>query len=185
MAVKQRTEAEPESRLHFRLMSLAYKFRDFILPRIEILKEVGIEEGFHVLDFGCGPGSYIAPLVRLVGSSGKVYALDKNPLTIEAVNTLACKRGLPNVQTILSNCHTGLPSESVDVVLMYDVLHHLGSCEGVCRELHRVLKRVGILSVSDHHLKQDDIVQMVTEGELFKFSMKGRRTYRFLKKESY
>jgi len=56
----------------FRLMVIAFKIRDFFLPRINILKEVGIMTGFHVLDFGCGPGSYIIPLSELVGKTGKV-----------------------------------------------------------------------------------------------------------------
>jgi len=42
--------AKPKSNLDFRLMSLTYKFRDFILSPMSILKEVGIKSGFHVLD---------------------------------------------------------------------------------------------------------------------------------------
>jgi ubiquinone/menaquinone biosynthesis C-methylase UbiE len=172
------------SKLDFKLMSLIYKLRDFLLPRMEILKEAGIEEGFYVLDFGCGPGSYVMPLVRLVGDAGKVYTLDKNPFAIKAVEALAAKKGLPNVQTILSDCDTGLPSESIDAVLLYDVLHHLGARDKVLMELHRVLKHHGVLSVSDHHLKRDDIIRMVTEGGLFKLSIEGKRTCRFLRKET-
>ncbi len=172
------------SDLDFKLMSLAYKLRDFLLPRMEVLKEVGIEEGFYVLDFGCGPGSYVMPLARLVGDSGKVYALDRNPFAIRAVEALAVKKGLPNVHTILSDCDTGLPSESIDAVLLYDVLHHLDARGNVLNELYRVLKHHGVLSVSDHHLKRDGIIQMVTEGGLFKLSIAGKRTCRFLKKET-
>ena len=62
--------------LDFRLMSLAFRLRDFRLPRMEILEEVGIQTGFRVLDYGCGPGSYVAAASDLVGPSGKVYALD-------------------------------------------------------------------------------------------------------------
>jgi ubiquinone/menaquinone biosynthesis C-methylase UbiE len=44
------------------------------------VKEVGIREGFSVLDFGCGPASYVKAVAELVGKSGKIYALDINPL---------------------------------------------------------------------------------------------------------
>jgi trans-aconitate methyltransferase len=44
--------------LSFKLMDLAFKIRDFISPRINVLEEVGIEPGNTVLDYGCGPGSY-------------------------------------------------------------------------------------------------------------------------------
>ena len=83
--------------LHFKFMSFGYKFRDFLLPRMNILKEVGIEPGFHVLDYGCGPGSYIIPLAELVGSSGKVYALDIQPLAIQGVRSIASRKQLANV----------------------------------------------------------------------------------------
>jgi ubiquinone/menaquinone biosynthesis C-methylase UbiE len=54
-----------ESNLDFRLMALSYKLRDFLLPRRKILEEVGIERGKVVLDYGCGPGSYLIPLTEL------------------------------------------------------------------------------------------------------------------------
>jgi ubiquinone/menaquinone biosynthesis C-methylase UbiE len=59
-------------------MSFSYKFRDFFLPRKNILKEVGIKPGFHVLDYGCGSGSYITAVAELAGKSGKIYASQQN-----------------------------------------------------------------------------------------------------------
>jgi 23S rRNA U2552 (ribose-2'-O)-methylase RlmE/FtsJ len=69
--------------LHFKLMSFEYKIRDFFNPPVKILKELGIKQGYYVIDFGCGPGSYSFSSSRLVGSNGKVYALDINPLAID------------------------------------------------------------------------------------------------------
>ncbi|MBA7670939.1 hypothetical protein ES703_79088 [subsurface metagenome] len=51
---------KPMSDCHFKFMSFGYKFRDFFLSRKKILDEVGIKEGFHILDCGCGPGGYVA-----------------------------------------------------------------------------------------------------------------------------
>jgi ubiquinone/menaquinone biosynthesis C-methylase UbiE len=174
-------KAKLKSNLDFRLMSLTYKFRDFLRPRMDILKEVGIETGFHVLDYGCGPGSYIMPLVKLVGDSGKVYALDMHPLAIEKVRGLISKKRITNIMTILSDCDTGLPPQSLDVVLLYDILHDLDEPDRVIAELHRILKPKGILSVSDHHMKQGDIESRINSGRLFKLSAKGERTYNFSK----
>jgi ubiquinone/menaquinone biosynthesis C-methylase UbiE len=182
MPVKE-TRLKPKSNLDFRLMSLSYKFRDFIKPRMRVLDEVGIEEGFHVLDYGCGSGSYIVALAELVGKSGKIYALDIHPLAIQAVRRIAAKKGITNVQTILSDCQTGLPSNSVDVVLLYDILHNLEEPGRVLAELHRVLRTKGILSLSDHHLKEEEIISQVTGGGLFKLSAKGKRTYSFSREE--
>ena len=163
-------------------MSCGYKFRDFFLPRLNILKEVGIKPGFHVLDYGCGPGSYIMPLAELVGKSGKIYALDIHPLAIQKVQDIASKKQLTNVETILSDCQTGLPDDTLDAVILYDAFHHLSDPDVVLKELHRVLKPDGILSFGDHHMKENEIVSKVTNGGLFRLSRKGQRAYTFLKK---
>lgn len=175
--------AKPKPNLEFKLMSFAFKFRDFFVPRMNVLKEVGIKPGFQVLDYGCGPGGYIVPLAELVGKSGKIYALDIHPLAIQRVQSIASKKQLTNVETICSDCKTGLPDNSVDVVLLYDTLHALSDPNGVLEELHRVLKSNGILSSSDHHMKENEIVSKVTNRGLFRLSGKGQKTYSFLKEE--
>jgi ubiquinone/menaquinone biosynthesis C-methylase UbiE len=172
-----------ESNFGFRFMALGYKFRDLRLPRKNVLIEVGIKPGFHVLDYGCGPGSYIVPLAQLVGESGKIYALDSYPLAIQKARDIASKKQLANVETILSDCKTGLRDSSLDVVLLYDIFHHLSGPNRILKELHRVLKLDGVLSLSDHHMKEDEIVSGVTNSGFFALSRKGRRTYSFLKKQ--
>jgi ubiquinone/menaquinone biosynthesis C-methylase UbiE len=172
---------QPKSNLDFKLMALTYKFRDLFLPRKNILKEVGLMLGFHVLDYGCGPGSYIIPLAELVGKSGKIYALDIHPLAIQKIQKIASKKKLTNVETILSDCKTGLQDDSIDVVLLYDTFHDLSDPNGVLEELHRTLKPNGILSFSDHHMKEDEIISKVTSGGLFRLSRKGKKTYTFLR----
>jgi len=64
---------KPMSGMSFKLMSLVFKVRDLLRPRSDVLKEAGIEPGSVVLDFGCGPGGYIAPqrrMDRLLGRAG-------------------------------------------------------------------------------------------------------------------
>jgi ubiquinone/menaquinone biosynthesis C-methylase UbiE len=172
-----------QSNFDFKMMALLFKFRDLFLPRKNVLKEVGIQSGFHVLDYGCGPGSYIVPVRELVGTSGKIYALDINPLAIQMVQKIVSKRQLTNVETIHSDCKTGLPDSSVDVVLLYDTFHALRDPNGVLEELHRVLKLNGVLSFSDHHIKENEIISKVTNGGLFGLSRKGIRTYNFAKEK--
>lgn len=170
-----------ESNLGFRLMSFMFKFRDFFRPRMDVLKEVRIKTGDNVLDYGCGPGSYIIPLAGLTGKEGTIYALDIHPLAIQMVQDIASKKQLTNVETICSDSKTGLPDNSIDVVLLYDVIHDLDNSDEVLEELHRVLKLNGILSVSDHHMKENEIVSKVTNRELFRLSEKSERTYSFLR----
>lgn len=166
--------AKPQSGLSFKLMSLGFKIRDIVRPRGNVLKEVGIRPGFGVLDFGCGPGGYILPLIKLVGEPGKVFAMDMNPAAVLTVKSLALKHKLENVETILAESKTGLPDGIMDVVLLYDVLHHLKKPDDVLQELRRVLKPDGILSVTDHHMKSGEIIDTITGGGLFRLSGQGK-----------
>lgn len=171
--------------LAFRFMSLGFTFRDLILRPKNILETVGVRPGFTVLDYGCGPGSYSIIGAELVGRSGKVYALDISPLAVQWVQRNAAKKGLTNIETILSDCKTGLPGGSIDIVLLYDTLHDLRNPEDTLKEIYRVLKPSGILSVSDHHMKDGEIVSRVTSDGLFRFEERrrtmGKKTYRFSK----
>ncbi|MGB7061095.1 MAG: class I SAM-dependent methyltransferase [Candidatus Zixiibacteriota bacterium] len=172
---------EPTPDSHFKTMCFMYKFRDLFLPRKNVLKEVDIKPGFHILDYGCGPGSYSIVAARLVGDSGKVYALDVHPLAIQRVGNAASKKGLKNIETIQSDCATGLGDESIDIAFLYDILHHLSEPDAVLGELHRVLKPSGILSCNDHHLKEEEIISKIISTGLFKLSSKGKKTYSFSK----
>ena len=170
-----------QSELDFRIMALTFKLRDFFFSRKKIIKEIGIKPGFHVLDYGCGPGSYILPLAKLVGEKGKIYALDIHPLAIEKVKKIILKRKLKNVELIKSDCKTGLPDESIDLVLLYDTYHDLREPDKVLKELHRILKPEGILSFRDHHMREKEIISQVSKNNLFKLLRKGKFNYIFVK----
>ncbi|MDY7039795.1 MAG: class I SAM-dependent methyltransferase [Chloroflexota bacterium] len=167
--------------LEFNLTSLWFKLRDLLSPPEDTLSEVGIEAWFCVLDYGCGPGSYSLVAAQWVDQSGKVYAADINAIALKHVQKVASKRGLTNVETIHTDCATDLPSDSVDAVLLYDTYHDLTDPDAVLEELHRVLKPGSILSCSDHHMTEENILTAVTKRGLFGLSHKGKKTYQFLK----
>lgn len=170
-----------ESNFGFAVMAFFFKFRDLFMPPREFLNEAGIKSGSHVLDFGCGPGSYSFAASRLVGKDGKVYALDIHPSAIKRVKRVAEKRGLSNIEAIYSDCSTGLEEGSVDFVLLYDIFHHLSDPDSVMKELNRIMKPNSILSFSDHHMKEEEILPEVTKGGLFKLLRKHKKTYSFIK----
>ncbi len=162
-------------------MSLKFKLRDLLLPRKKILEEAGIKAGNNVLDFGCGPGGYLPSLSKMVGETGKIYALDINPLAIEMVQKLITGKCLKNVETILSGCETGLPDESLDAVLLYDVYHGLSQPQKILAEINRVLKPDGVLSFNDHHMQDEEITGKLTEGGFFRLLKKGEKVHNFTK----
>jgi ubiquinone/menaquinone biosynthesis C-methylase UbiE len=160
-------------------MSLKFCVRDRIWPPAEALRRMGILPGHTVLDFGCGPGGYSLAAARLVGPTGKVYALDVNPIAISAVQRAAEKERLGNVATLLADSAADLPKGSVDVVILHDVLHLLADPAKVVASLRRALKREGLLWVDDHHMKEAAIISAISSDGLFGVSRNFKGTYCF------
>jgi ubiquinone/menaquinone biosynthesis C-methylase UbiE len=172
---------KPIPNIAFRGMKLSYKARDFIRPRQMILSEVPIKSGDTVLDYGCGTGSYTFIIAKIVGPQGHVIAVDIHPLAIMHVKGLIKSRDIRNVDTILSDCETGLPEDSVDVILLFDIFHMFNDPNKILRELHRVLAPHGILSFSDHHMSEVTIINGMTGSNLFKLKGRAEHTFSFVK----
>jgi len=166
---------------YFRLMSFFLWLRDGFISPAKKLQDAGLKPGNQVLDFGCGPGSFSLAAAGIVGQSGKVHALDVHPLALRSVERKSKKGGFQNIETISSDRATGLPDQSVDFVILNDVLHELDDSDAVLAELHRILKLEGTLFFSDHHMNEKDFMTMLTQKGLFRYSRKGYKAYLFSK----
>ncbi len=167
------------SDLSFRGMALWLRLRErFRAPKAELLNH-GLGPGQVVLDFGCGIGSYSIPAARIVGDEGLVYALDIHPLAIRAVERRAREANLSNIRTILSSGDTALADGSVDVVLLYDVLHSVAEKEALMEELYRVLKPGGLLLVKPDHMTRDELLDKVQPGASFSLQRERGESFEF------
>ncbi len=164
-------------------MSLIFWLRDKVVPPLQVLNEVGIEPGYFVLDFGCGPGGFTIAAAELVGTHGKVFAADIHPLAIKKVKRKARRRKMDHIQTIRTDCETGIKSGTIDVVLFYDTFHSLDYPEKILAELHRILKTGRTMSFSDHHLEEEEIIESITGSGHFNLIRRTSETYIFKKCE--
>jgi ubiquinone/menaquinone biosynthesis C-methylase UbiE len=121
----------------------------------DMLKQIGISRGQTVLDFGCGYGAYTIPVAEIVDEQGKVYALDKDKEALDALKQRGELADLNNIDRIETSgeLKIGLPDESVDVVLLFDVFHSFYFPQVVDRirlwgEIGRVMKPSAFLSIS-------------------------------------
>jgi len=137
-----------------------------------------------VLDFACGPGRYVVAVSKAIGKTGKLYALDTSSLALGIIRKIVDVNKLSNVKSIESDCSTGLLDEELDAVLLYDAFHGFDDQKAILSELHRVLKPAGVLSFSDIHMEEKDIVSCLTSDNLFKLKSKNQLTYTFVKKKT-
>ena len=149
------------------------EFRDWMATHVEeALRSAGVSSGQTVLDFGCGAGAYSLAAARLVGASGRVYALDTKKRVLEALARRATCEGLGQLHTVLADGGAGavaLPGASVDVALLYDVLQLIDDQRALFRELGRLLRPGGVLSVFPMHVGPKRLKELVEAVGGFSF----------------
>ncbi len=125
-----------------------------------VFGELKLKEGDCFLDLGCGTGDYAIQAAKIIGDSGKVFALDIWKNLIDDLTEKADSQGLTNVKALASDITWPLPIEDncVDVCLMATVLHTLdiaGDGKALFNEIRRVLKPDGRVAIIE--CKKEDM----------------------------
>jgi SAM-dependent methyltransferase len=100
---------------------------------------LGDVRGKTVLDFGCGTGENIVPLVL---RGAHVIGLDVSPELVGLARQRLDGAGLNADLRVASAYATGLPDESVDVIFSISLIHHLDIAQ-VTQEMLRILAKGG------------------------------------------
>jgi ubiquinone/menaquinone biosynthesis C-methylase UbiE len=149
----------------FRMMSLIFGIRDKFVSVSSLLNEFGIEPGQTVVDYGCGPGSYIKRASELVGPQGRVFALDIHELAIEAVTKRAARERLVNVTPVLTERNKcSLPDGIANVIYALDMFHMVSDPKGLMRDLNRISKRSGFLFIDNGHQTRDEARSKIADS---------------------
>ncbi len=111
-----------------------------------IIRSLNIKKGSAVLDVGCGTGLIIPWLIEAVGSSGRVTALD---IAERMLLVARRKYNLPNVEYIHGSVEeTPFLDDSFDEIVCHNCFPHIARKDEAAREMFRVLKQGGRVSVS-------------------------------------
>jgi SAM-dependent methyltransferase len=126
-----------------RILDMRSAERDaaFLLPYIE--------PGQTLLDCGCGPGQITVGLAR-AANPGRVTGIDLDAAVLEAARRRAADADVANVEyREASAVALPFPDESFDVVYFHALLMHLPAPQHALAEAQRVLKRGGLVAVSE------------------------------------
>ncbi|MCZ6836747.1 MAG: methyltransferase domain-containing protein [Planctomycetota bacterium] len=126
--------------------------REIFAGRFKLAELVGPPPGAVVADIGAGTGFMSHVFAQQVGPSGKVYAVDINPVMMGRIAENADEAGLTNIEPILCTDKTvELPDESVDIAFICDVYHHFEYPKNSMTSLWHALKPGGQVVVVDFH----------------------------------
>lgn len=108
-----------------------------------------LQSGMKVLDCGCGVGSITLDLAERV-SPGQVVGVDVDETQLAVARKGAAERGLTNVSFEQGDVyHLHFDDGSFDAVLAHTLLMHLSDRARVFAEMRRVLRKGGIIGISD------------------------------------
>lgn len=118
----------------------------FLNPQ-KIINKLSIRKGMRVAHFGCGTGFFTFPIAEKVGENGIVYALDVLGSKIDLINSQARSANFSNITAKKVNLEekegSKLESDSVDWVILVNILFQNINKSKIIREAKRILKQGG------------------------------------------
>lgn len=124
----------------------------------EVVKALGLEPGQTACDIGAGPGYFALKLARVVGATGRVWAVDVEPYILGVLRDRIAEAGLGNVTPVLAVPDDPLlPGALCDVILIVDTYHHFPDGSAYLRRLVGSLRPGGRIVNIDYHKRDTPV----------------------------
>jgi predicted methyltransferase len=127
--------------------------RDGYQKPIQVIEALHLKPGQAVADLGSGSGYFTRRLVAAVTDTGKVYAIDVEADMLRYVEDSLIHTHAPyTVEFILTQSDTlKLPPDSVDLIFVCNVYHHLEGRTTYFRHAQSALKPGGRIAIIDFY----------------------------------
>jgi predicted methyltransferase len=113
-----------------------------------IFAAMQVKPGAVVADVGAGDGYFTTRLSKAVGDSGRVYAVDVNPVSIGRLRTRLTEAGLRNVEIVQGDVDDPkLPAAAIDAALIVNAYHEMDQYPAMLAKLRGALKPDGRLVI--------------------------------------
>ena len=127
--------------------SLDNKIRKWIQNPHKILAPY-LKEGMKVLDIGCGPGFFSIELAKMVGNTGKVFAIDLQEGMLQKIKSKIHGTELEDrIQLVKSEGDQIRIPGKVDFILAFYMVHEVPNKNKLFEALKKVLVEKGQLLI--------------------------------------
>lgn len=120
-------------------------------------RDLKINNNSKVADIGAGVGWLTIHLAQYVGSQGKVYAVDIEPLYIFHIEQVIKTKKLNNIQAILgSDIDPKLPNNTLDAVIILIAYHEFVKPLTMLTKIYQAIKfgaRLGIIDRDNDQMR--------------------------------
>ncbi len=127
--------------------------RDQYQKPAEVIQALGLKPGMVVADLGSGSGYFTRRFVEAVTETGKVYAIDVEPEALKHVKDSVEHMHIPyTAEFVLAQPdNPKLPFESVDLIFLCNVYHHLENRTTYFTNVKSALKPGGRIAIIDFY----------------------------------
>lgn len=125
--------------------------REVFDQRFRIVQALGLQRGMAVADIGAGTGLFTLLFARVVGETGRVYAVDISQTFIDRILERTKDYHVDNVTGVLGTHRgTGLEPGSVELAFLCDTYHHFEYPKAMLASIAQALRPGGELVVIDY-----------------------------------
>ncbi len=156
--------------------------RNEMMPIATVLSHVHAASGSTVVDVGAGLGWLTFPLASLVGSHGRVVAIDPSTDGIQAIKVKADQDQSGHIEARVARAEdTGLPDECADCLVWHTMYHDVEHRSLALSEMYRIAKSGAHWVIVDWDKRPMDIgpplsVRMAAEEVEMEVKQVGFRT---------
>jgi len=103
-----------------------------------------IKEGMKVLDIGCGPGFFSIEIAKMVGKSGKIFAVDlQEGMLQKLMNKITGTELEDRIKLVKCDKDNINVTEYVDFILAFFVVHEVPDKNSLFKQLKNILNDKG------------------------------------------
>jgi SAM-dependent methyltransferase len=115
-----------------------------------LFDQIGVGDGWRVVEVGCGPRGCLRLLSERVGARGRVVGVERNDEQVERARQFVADNRLTNVEVLHADARsTGLPEGTFDLATARLVLVNVPEPEQIVAEMVRIVRPGGVVALHE------------------------------------